>query len=77
MSWTDGLRLPGRIRIPLRLRVFFRGVFLLLALATVALAVNVLQEEKQLSWQSYRDGFLKNQAQIAARLRHPTGNWPC
>lgn len=73
MSWTVGLRLPGRIRIPLRLRVFFRGVFLLLALATVALAVNVLQEEKQLSWQSYRDGFLKNQAQIAARLRHPTG----
>ncbi|HSI60075.1 MAG TPA: HAMP domain-containing sensor histidine kinase [Ideonella sp.] len=71
MSWRPAWRLPGRI--PLRLRVFFRGAFFLLALATVALALSVLQEEKQLSWRNYQDGFTKNQAQIAARLRHPTG----
>lgn len=65
------LRLPGRI--PLRLRVFFRGAFLLLALATVALALSVLQEEKQLSLRNYQTGFAKTQAQISARLRHPTG----
>lgn len=65
--------IPLRSRIPLRLRVFFRGAFLLLALAVLALALSVLQEEKQRSWNAYRDSFAKTQAQIAARLRHPTG----
>ena len=37
-------RLPGSV--PFRLRVFFRGAFAALALATLALAVNVLQDEK-------------------------------
>lgn len=60
-------------RVPLRLRVLFRGAFALLALATVALAFTVLQEEKQLGWRNYQDGFRKNQAQIVAQLRHPTG----
>jgi signal transduction histidine kinase len=64
-------RLPARV--PLGLRIFFRGAFLVLALATVALAYGVLQEEKQLGWRNYQDGFHKNEAQIAARLRHPTG----
>ncbi|MFO1340894.1 MAG: HAMP domain-containing sensor histidine kinase [Burkholderiaceae bacterium] len=59
--------------IPLRLRIFFRGVFLLLALATVALAGFVLREEKELGLRAYREGFGKTQAQIVARLRHPTG----
>ena len=68
---VDALRLPTRI--PLRLRVFFRGAFLLLALATVALALSVLQEEKQRSYANYQDVFGKTQAQIASRLRHPTG----
>ena len=68
MKW---LRLPGRV--PLRLRVFFRGAFALLALATLALAVSVLQDEKQRSHRSYAEGLRKNLAQIAARLRHPTG----
>lgn len=67
----DWLRLPGRV--PLRLRVFFRGAFLLLALATLALALHVLQDEKQRRHQQYADGLRKSQAQIAARLRHPTG----
>ena len=59
--------------VPLRLRVFFRGAFLLLALATVALAVSVLREEKQLSYKSYREVFRKNVEQITTRLQHPTG----
>ncbi|WKB53115.1 HAMP domain-containing sensor histidine kinase [Eleftheria terrae] len=62
-----------RPRLPFGLRVFFRGAFALLACATLALAVNVLQDEKQRSHRNYQDGLLKNQAQIAARLRHPTG----
>jgi signal transduction histidine kinase len=60
-------------RVPFRLRVFFRGAFLLLALATIGLALAVLQDEKERSYRNYQDGFKKNQAQIAAKLRHPTG----
>ena len=60
-------------RVPFRLRVFFRGAFLALALAIVALALSVLEEEKQLSYRGYRDVFHKSVEQIAARLRHPTG----
>ncbi len=76
-------KLPGRellpatftvpFRVPFGLRIFFRGAFALLALATLALALNVLQEEKQRSHRVYAEGLRKNQAQIAARLRHPTG----
>jgi signal transduction histidine kinase len=60
-------------RVPLRLRVFFRGAFALLALATVALALTVLIDEKQRSHRRYAEGLHNNLAQIAARLRHPTG----
>jgi signal transduction histidine kinase len=60
-------------RVPFGLRVFFRGAFFLLGLATIALAVAVLQDEKERSYRNYQDGFRKNQAQIAAKLRHPTG----
>ncbi len=60
-------------RVPFRLRVFFRGAFLLLALATIGLALAVMQDEKERSYRNYQDGFKKNQAQIAAKLRHPTG----
>ena len=60
-------------RVPFQLRVFFRGAFALLAVATLALALNVLQDEKQRSHRVYAEGVQKNQAQIAARLRHPTG----
>ena len=65
-SWWPG-------GVPFRLRVFFRGAFLLLALATVAVALSVLVEEKQLRYRSYRDVFRKNVEQIGARLQHPTG----
>ncbi len=68
-------RLPTgvRLRVPLRLRVLFRGVFALLALALLALALSVLRDEKQRSHRVYAEGLARNQAQIAARLRHPTG----
>jgi hypothetical protein len=59
--------------VPLRLRFFFRGAFLLLALATVALALSVLGEEKTLAYRGYHDVFEKNVEQISARLQHPTG----
>lgn len=65
------LRLPGRV--PFRLRVFFRGAFALLALATLGLALTVLQDEKQRGHRRYADALHKNLAQFAARLRHPTG----
>jgi signal transduction histidine kinase len=75
------VKLPTRLdvnrllptRVPFRLRFFFRGTFLLLALATIGLALVVLQDEKERSYRNYQDGFKKNQAQIAAKLRHPTG----
>jgi len=56
-----------------RLRILFRGAFLLLALATIGLALYVLQQEKQLSYNNYRYGLKKTGEQIAATLRHPTG----
>ncbi|HSD37352.1 MAG TPA: HAMP domain-containing sensor histidine kinase [Rhodocyclaceae bacterium] len=57
----------------IRLRVLFRVMFLLLAVATVALALAVLQEEKQQGFDNYRERFAKTTDQIAARLRHPSG----
>ncbi len=56
-----------------RLRLVFRGAFLVLALATVALAVSLLQQEKQLGYNNYQTNFKKTQQQISATLRHPTG----
>ena len=67
-----GLRLL-RI-VPYRLRILLRAVFLLLALATLALAVSVLQQEKQLSYTNYQASFRKTGEQIAATLRHPSGH---
>nr|WP_315186254.1 HAMP domain-containing sensor histidine kinase [uncultured Albidiferax sp.] len=72
-------RLPFQVpfqvpfRIPFGLRFFFRTAFALLALATLALALSVLQEEKQRGLRSYQNSFQQNLAQIAQRLRHPTG----
>ncbi|WP_291982514.1 HAMP domain-containing sensor histidine kinase [Candidatus Accumulibacter sp. ACC005] len=56
-----------------RLRILFRTSFLLLALAVVAMAVAVLQEEKQRSYDNYQTSFAKTKEQIVARLRHPAG----
>jgi len=67
------MRTPRPSLASFRLRLLFRGAFLLLAAAALALAVFVLREEKQLSYRTYQLGFHKTAAQIAARLRHPTG----
>lgn len=56
-----------------RLRLVFRGAFLLLAFSTLALATSLLQQEKQLSYNNYQTNFKKTQQQISATLRHPTG----
>ena len=74
MTWRARLaawRWPGIAFF--RLRLFFRGVFLLLAVATVGVALSVLQDEKELSHRSYREGFAKTMGQVAAQLRHPAG----
>ncbi len=63
-------------RLPLaafRRRIVFHGVFALLALATLVLAVTLLAEEKQRSRQRYEAGFRETLAALAAQLRHPTG----
>ncbi|MGV3493333.1 MAG: sensor histidine kinase [Ramlibacter sp.] len=52
-------------------RALVRGVFLLLALATLALAVVLLQDEKERSYRSYQQGFRRTQAELMARLREP------
>ena len=56
-----------------RLRVLFRTAFLALVLAVLAMAVTVLQEEKQRSVDNYAAGFAKTKEQIVGRLRHPSG----
>jgi len=56
-----------------RLRVLFRTSFLLLALAVLAMAITVLQEEKQRSYDNYQASFTKTKEQIVARLHHPAG----
>ena len=56
-----------------RRRLLFRGVFLLLALATLAFAVLLLQDEKDRSYRNYQQGFRKSQAELSARLRQPSG----
>lgn len=56
-----------------RVRLLVRGAFALLALATVAMAINVLQAEKQLSYSNYQASLGKTKAQIVAKLHHPTG----
>jgi two-component system OmpR family sensor kinase len=72
------LALP-RLEVPrlglasLRRRLLFRAVFLLLAIATVALAVVLLQDEKDRSYRNYQQNFRKTQAEVMARLRHPAG----
>ncbi len=66
-----GLRLP-RI-VPYRLRLLLRAAFLFLALATLGLALSLLQQEKQLSYRSYRASFQKTKDEISATLRHPAG----
>ncbi|RYF65737.1 MAG: sensor histidine kinase, partial [Comamonadaceae bacterium] len=63
-----------RLGLPaFRLRILVRSVFVLLALATVALSVVLLKEEKERAWQGYQNGFKRSQSEVMARLRHPSG----
>ena len=65
------LRWPGIASF--RQRILLRSVFALLALATLAMALALLQEEKQLSYRNYQASFKKTQAQVSSRLHHPAG----
>ncbi|MDR2091830.1 MAG: HAMP domain-containing histidine kinase [Azoarcus sp.] len=56
-----------------RLRILFRLAFLLLILAVMALAIAVLQGEKQRAWRNYQSALAKTKEQIVTRLRHPSG----
>jgi signal transduction histidine kinase len=61
------------VDVPFGLRVFFRGAFLLLSLAVIALALTVLIEEKQRRYADYAVSLTKSHQQILTRLRHPSG----
>lgn len=56
-----------------RNRIVFHLVFIALALATLALAVALLNEERQRNAQRYEQTFAKSLAEIVAQLRHPSG----
>ncbi len=59
--------------VPYRLRLLLRAAFVFLMAATVGLALSVLQQEKQLSYKNYQGNFHKTRVQVAATLRHPSG----
>lgn len=74
----------GRVDLPLpdvprlgvaafRNRIVFHLVFVGLALATLALALALLNEERQRNAQRYEQTFAKSLAEIVAQLRHPSG----
>lgn len=77
----------GRVELPLpefadmprlgvaafRNRIVFHLVFVALALATLALAVALLNEERQRNAQRYQQTFAKSLGEIVAQLRHPSG----
>lgn len=56
-----------------RNRIVFHLVFIVLALATLALAVALLNEERQRNAQRYQQTFAKSLGEIVAQLRHPSG----
>jgi signal transduction histidine kinase len=66
-------KVEGHGEVPFGLRIFFRLAFLLLAAATLGLALSVLIEEKQRSYRGYAVSLKKSHAQVMARLRHPAG----
>lgn len=59
--------------VPYRAWLLLRAAFLFLMVATAGLALSVLQQEKQLSYKNYQTNFQKTREQIAATLRHPSG----
>ena len=70
------LGMPDMPRLGLaafRNRIVFHLVFIALALATLALAVALLNEERQRTAQRYEQTFAKSLAEVVAQLRHPSG----
>ncbi|MFG6485665.1 sensor histidine kinase [Roseateles sp. BYS78W] len=68
--------LPDMPRLGLaafRNRIVFHLVFIALTLATLALAVALLNEERQRNAQRYEQTFAKSLAEVVAQLRHPSG----
>ncbi|MEO6277199.1 HAMP domain-containing sensor histidine kinase [Roseateles sp.] len=77
----------GRVELPLpefadmprlglaafRNRIVFHLVFIALALATLALAVALLNEERQRNAQRYEQTFARSLGEVIAQLRHPSG----
>jgi two-component system OmpR family sensor kinase len=67
------IEMPRLGLVAFRRRIIVRAVFLLLAVATLALAVLLLQDEKERSVRNYDASLGKTLAEVAARLRHPAG----
>jgi two-component system OmpR family sensor kinase len=67
------IEMPRLGLVAFRRRIIVRGVFLLLAAATLAFAVVLLQDEKERSLRTYDASLDKTLAEVAARLRHPAG----
>jgi len=68
--------LPDMPRLGLaafRNRIVFHLVFVALVLATLALALALLNEERQRNAQRYEQTFAKSLAEVVAQLRHPSG----
>src|SRR5215217_35708 len=68
--------LPDMPRLGLaafRNRIVFHLVFIALALATLALAVALLNEERQRNAQRYEQTFARSLGEAVAQLRHPAG----
>jgi signal transduction histidine kinase len=74
----------GRVDFPLpdmprlgvaafRNRIVFHLVFVALALATLALTLVLLNEERQRNAQRYEQTFAKSLGEVVAQLRHPSG----
>ncbi len=70
---VPSLAMPRLGLASFRRRILFRGAFLLLALATLALALALLTGEKERSYDTYRRNFGKTLAEVTAKLRHPAG----
>jgi hypothetical protein len=67
------LEMPRLGLVAFRRRIIVRLVFLLLAVATLALAGVLLKEEKERSLRNYDASLGKTLAEVSARLRHPAG----
>ena len=59
-------------RVPFSLRVSFRGAFLLLALA-----LGVLQDEKERGLRNYQDGFKKTRHKLLPSCAILQASWCC